>query len=128
LTDLKDSEHGLELMRLIDVRPGLSQRQLSKAMGLSLGKTHYLLHALLDKGLVKARNFRRSDQKLAYIYVLTPSGIRERMQLTRAFLVRKEQEFEELQSTIVALRDEIKAYESAPLTSAPSSSTPDRHR
>ena len=54
-------------------------------MGLSLGKTHYVLHALLDKGLVKIRNFRRNDNKLAYAYLLTPKGVKEKLRLTRAF-------------------------------------------
>jgi len=97
----------LAVLRLLEQRPDMSQRELSEALGLSLGKTHYVLHALLDKGLVKARNFRRSDNKLAYAYVLTPNGIREKLQLTRAFLSRKEGEFEQLRVTIAALRDEL---------------------
>ena len=97
----------LAVLRLLEQRPDMSQRELSEALGLSLGKTHYVLHALLDKGLVKARNFRRSDNKLAYAYVLTPNGIREKLQLTRAFLSRKEGEFEQLRHTIAALRDEL---------------------
>ena len=97
----------LAVLRLLEQRPDMSQRGLSEALGLSLGKTHYVLHALLDKGLVKARNFRRSDNKLAYAYVLTPNGIREKLQLTRAFLSRKEDEFEQLRLTIAALRDEL---------------------
>ena len=97
----------LAVLRLLEQRPDMSQRELSEALGLSLGKTHYVLHALLDKGLVKARNFRRSDNKLAYAYVLTPNGIREKLHLTRAFLSRKEDEFEQLRLTIAALRDEL---------------------
>ena len=65
------------------------------------------MHALLEKGLVKARNFRDSDRKLAYAYVLTPLGMRQKLQLTRDFLSRKEAEYEQLQRTIAALRDEI---------------------
>ena len=67
-----------------------------------------MLHALLDRGLVKARNFRRSDHKLAYAYLLTPKGVKEKMQLTRRFLARKEAEFELLQTTIARLRQEIR--------------------
>jgi EPS-associated MarR family transcriptional regulator len=80
---------------------------LSKELGLSLGKTHYLLHALLDKGLLKMRNFRRSDHKLAYTYLLTPQGVKEKLRLTRAFLIRKEAEFRALQATIARLQEEI---------------------
>jgi EPS-associated MarR family transcriptional regulator len=97
----------LAVLRLLAQQPELSQRQLSELLGLSLGKTHYVLHALLDKGLVKVRNFRRSDRKLAYAYVLTPSGIRERARMTRAFLARKEAEFDALQRTITNLRTEL---------------------
>lgn len=98
----------LQVLRVLATQPTLSQRELSVELGLSLGKTHYLLHALLDRGLVKARDFRRSDRKLAYAYLLTPAGLREKLRLTRRFLARKEREFEQLQATIAALRDELK--------------------
>lgn len=97
----------LAVLRLLEQRSDLSQRELSEALGLSLGKTHYVLHSLLDRGLVKAGNFRRSDNKLAYAYVLTPSGMREKMRLTRAFIRRKEAEFEALRRTILTLKDEL---------------------
>lgn len=97
----------LAVLRVLAERPELSQRELSQALGVSLGKTHYVLHALLDRGLVKARNFRRSDRKLAYAYLLTPAGLREKVRLTHAFLVRKEAEFEQLQRTIDELRAEV---------------------
>jgi EPS-associated MarR family transcriptional regulator len=90
------------------VQPELSQRELSQALGLSLGKTHYVLHALLDKGLIKARNFRRSDNKLAYAYLLTPAGVIEKLQMTRQFLARKESEFEHLEQVILELRSEVR--------------------
>lgn len=95
------------MLRLLQQRPELSQRELSQALGLSLGKAHYVLHSLLDKGLVKAGNFRRSDNKMAYAYMLTPTGLREKLRLTRVFLARKEGEFEQLQRTIALLRDEL---------------------
>lgn len=97
----------LAVLRLLEQRPDMSQRELSEALGLSLGKTHYVLHALLDKGLVKARNFRRSGNKLAYAYVLTPTGMREKLRLTRTFLSRKEAEFERLRHAIAALKNEL---------------------
>lgn len=76
-------------------------------MGVSLGKTHYLLRALLEKGWVKAQNFGRSDRKLGYAYVLTPTGVRQKMKLTRSFLARKEREYVELKSQISILRSEL---------------------
>ena len=97
----------LAVLRMLQQRPDMSQRELSEALGLSLGKTHYVLHSLLDRGLVKAGNFRRSGNKLAYAYMLTPTGLREKLRLTRAFLSRKEAEFEQLQHTIAALKSEL---------------------
>ena len=120
-----DEEDGFRLkaLQLLAGQPLMSQRELSKALGLSLGKTHYVLHALLDRGLVKARNFRRSDNKMAYAYVLTPQGMGAKLQLTRAFLTRKEEEFERLRSTIARLRADL-ALQQAP--SAPSGSESSR--
>ena len=102
-----DTARSLEAMRLLAAHPELSQRELSRALGLSLGKTHYVLHALLDKGLVKIQNFRRNDNKLAYAYLLTPKGVKEKLRMTRSFLARKEAEFVRLQSTIAQLRAEV---------------------
>ena len=99
----------LAVLRLLARQPDISQRGLSAALGLSLGKTHFVLHALLDKGLVKMRNFQRSHRKLAYAYVLTPRGMNEKLRLTRRFLARKETEYEALERTIAALRDELAA-------------------
>jgi EPS-associated MarR family transcriptional regulator len=102
-----DTVVALRTLRLLATKPELSQRQLSQELGLSLGKTHYVLHALLDKGLIKIENFRRNDRKLAYAYLLTPKGLKEKLRLTHAFLVRTEKEFELLQRTIAELRDEM---------------------
>ena len=102
-----DEDAAVALLRLIEEHPEYSQRQLARALGVSLGKTHYLLKALLGKGWVKAQNFQRSDRKLGYLYMLTPSGIRERLNLTQAFLARKEREFVQLRSQISALRKDL---------------------
>jgi MarR family transcriptional regulator, temperature-dependent positive regulator of motility len=99
----------LELLRLLERHPEYSQRQMSNALGVSLGKAHYLLKALLDKGWVKAQNFKRSEHKARYLYLLTPSGVRQRLQLTHTFLARKEREYDQLQMQIAALRAELAA-------------------
>lgn len=112
-TDTSPTAH-LELLRLLEQHPDYSQRQLAVELGVSLGKTHYLLKALLSKGWVKAQNFQRSDRKLGYLYVLTPQGVRQRMQLTKSFLARKEREFEMLRSQIALLRDELAAQAKEP--------------
>ena len=99
----------LELLRLLEHHPEYSQRQLAAELGVSLGKTHYLLKALLGKGWVKAQNFQRSDRKLGYLYVLTPQGVRHRLQLTQSFLERKEREYRNLKDQIALLRKEVAA-------------------
>ena len=113
LTSSPDSDAGhsahLALLRLLEQHPDYSQRRLADALGVSLGKTHYLLKAVLGKGWVKAQNFRRSDRKLGYLYVLTAQGVRQRLQLTRTFLERKETEYEMLKNQIALLREELAA-------------------
>ncbi|MFO1268790.1 MAG: MarR family EPS-associated transcriptional regulator [Rubrivivax sp.] len=85
------------------LNPTCRSAPFSAALGPSLGKTHYVLHALLDKGLLKVRNSRRSQKKPSYAYVLTPSGMTEKLRLTMRFLARKEAEFEALQGTIAGV-------------------------
>lgn len=99
----------MDLLRLLEQHPEYSQRQLAAALGVSLGKAHYLLKALLEKGWVKAMNFQRSDSKLRYLYVLTPNGVRRRVQLTHTFLARKEREYAMLNNQIAQLRQELAA-------------------
>lgn len=99
----------LQLLKLLERSPGLSQRELSRELGVSLGKTHYLLRALVEKGLVKANNFRRNDNKLAYAYLLTPAGVREKIRMTRDYLRRKEVEYEVILAEIDALRSELRS-------------------
>lgn len=97
----------LQLLKLIERTPDLSQRDLARELGVSLGKAHYLLRALVEKGWVKANNFRRNDNKLAYVYLLTPVGVREKLRLTRDYLRRKEHEYQTIVTEIAALRREI---------------------
>ena len=104
----------LALLRQLSETPQVSQRELSQHLGFSLGKTHYLLRALAGKGLVKMQNFARSTDKASYGYLLTPYGIREKLELTREFLQHKELEFQALQREIVALRAELDQQQSPP--------------
>jgi EPS-associated MarR family transcriptional regulator len=101
--------HQLDLMRLLSDQPVASQREISDRLGLSLGKANYLVRALLDKGLVKVHNFRRSDNKMGYAYLLTPRGMTEKVRLTQAFLARKKLEFELLKDEIKVLQLQVKA-------------------
>lgn len=94
-------------MRLLTESPDLSQREVAQRLGLSLGKTNYCLRALIDKGWVKVNNFRNSQNKLAYAYVLTPSGFLAKGNATADFLRRKQHEFEQLEREIAELRQEV---------------------
>ena len=96
-------------MRLIRAKPELSQRELATSLGMSLGKANYCLRALIEKGFVKAENYRKSNNKLAYLYLLTPSGIAAKAELTRQFLARKVRDYEELRLEIERLQHESDA-------------------
>ncbi len=85
---LNDDVH-YRLLKLLAERPEISQRDLARALGVSLGKINYCVKALLDPGWVKASNFRNSKNKLAYAYLLTPSGIDAKARITASFLKRK---------------------------------------
>lgn len=85
----------------------MNQRDLADALGVSLGKTNYCLKALLEKGFIKMQSFSQSPRKLAYAYLLTPSGIAEKAGLTRRFLERKMREYESLTMEIEALKSEV---------------------
>lgn len=95
------------VLRLLEEHPEYSQRDISRALGISLGGVNYCLKALIDKGLVKIENFKTSRHKLGYLHVLTPQGIAERAALTNRFLRRKLVEYETLKAEIQALEREI---------------------
>jgi EPS-associated MarR family transcriptional regulator len=97
LSYMNDSQDLLNLMRVIKKKPELSQRELAKDLGFSLGKLNYCLKALKNKGLVKIRNFRKKTEKINNIkYILTSKGITERTKLTINFMTRKMKEYDEL--------------------------------
>ena len=105
-TSLQEENH-LKVLRLLEANPHLSQRELADALGVSLGKTNYCLKALLGKGFIKMQSFKKSQIKLAYAYLLTPTGITEKAGLTVRFLARKVAEYESLTLEIAALKSEI---------------------
>ncbi len=96
-----------QLLRILEDSPELSQRELARKMGLSLGKTHYCLRAVMEKGWVKARNFRNSGNKVAYMYILTPQGMAAKARITKRFLDRKIEEYERLKIEIEELRAQV---------------------
>lgn len=95
------------VLRLLHDNPELSQRDLAEAVGISNGSAHYLLSALLDKGLIKLGNFTAAQDKRRYAYILTPKGIAEKAAITKRFLERKIQEYDALKAEIEALKDEL---------------------
>ena len=95
------------VLKIIEEHPDLTQRQLSRKLGVSLGKTHYLLKSLIDIGWVKLDNFQRSDNKWGYAYLLTPIGVAERAATSLRFLKKKQREYNNLQREIAQLQKEI---------------------
>ncbi len=105
-TKLQEDTH-FRVLRLLQDNPEMSQRGLAEAVGISVGGIHYVLNALIDKGLVKLGTFTAAEDKRRYAYVLTPKGIARKAALTRAFLVRKMEEYEALKEEIEALSSEL---------------------
>ena len=100
-----DNEY--KLLKILKDNPEITQRQLSRKLGLSLGKTNYLIHALMGKGWVKLNNFKRSNNKLGYLYIITPKGIDEKAMLAKSFLERKSAEYIKLKKEIEILKSEL---------------------
>jgi len=94
-------------MRLLEENPDLTQRELAEKLGISVGGLNYCLKALMQKGLVKMRNFAHSKNKFGYVYMLTPSGMAEKAAITQRFLRRKIEEYESLKAEIDALKQDL---------------------
>lgn len=103
-------EYRYKILKMVASNPAISQRGLAQQLGISLGKANFCLKALIEKGLLKATNFRNSNNKMAYMYLLTPSGIEEKTNITVRFLKHKMQEYEELRNEILTLRKEVDVF------------------
>ena len=103
---LQEDTH-FRVLSLLESQPELNQRQMAKVLGVSLGGVNYCLRALVAKGLVKMHNFQENDNKLGYAYLLTPTGLAEKLALTSHFLQRKQQEYLALKAEIEALQKSI---------------------
>ena len=104
-TNQTDSEYSL--LKILNDNPEMTQRELSRELGLSLGKTNYLIRALTDKGWVKLTNFRRSNNKIGYLYLITPKGVTEKGILAKNFLERKSAEYFKLKNEIEIPKSEL---------------------
>lgn len=101
----------LKVLRHIEAHPEFTQRELASELGVSLGKANYCLKALIDKGFIKARNFRNSNQKRAYLYKITPTGIEAKARISVRYLQDKMREYEQLKTEIDQLQNELNGVE-----------------
>ena len=92
------------LLRLLDKKPNKTQRKIAEELGLSLGKLNYCIKALKKKGLIKIKNFKKNDNKLHYLYLLTPKGIKTKAKLTFNYLIKKSKEYEELKKELIEIK------------------------
>lgn len=100
-------EYRYKILKLIEANPSISQRELASQLDISLGKTNFCLKALIEKGLLKANNFKNSKKKSAYLYFLTPKGFEEKASVSVRFLKHKMREYEKLEAEIAQLRHEL---------------------
>ena len=107
---LQEDTH-FRVLALLETKPDLNQREMAKALGVSLGGINYCLRALAAKGLVKIHNFQVNDSKLGYAYILTPTGMTEKIALTALFLKRKQQEYAALKFEIETLQNAVGVQE-----------------
>jgi MarR family transcriptional regulator, temperature-dependent positive regulator of motility len=102
----EDTHIQLTALKYIHDNPELTQRRLASILGVSLGKSHYLINELIKKGWVKLKNFKNSQKKVRYLYILTPKGLKNKTRLTREFLYYKLEQFERIKKEIENLRKE----------------------
>jgi EPS-associated MarR family transcriptional regulator len=107
---MTNDELEYRVLKWLQNNPNVTQRQLASELGVSLGKVNFLLKSLTQVGWVKLENFKRSDNKMGYVYLLTPTGLIEIAQITRSFLERKEVEYQQLENEIKQLRAEVKKF------------------
>ena len=104
---MSDNQDHFNVLRKIKNKPESTQRELAEELGFSLGKLSYCLKGLQEKGLVKMKNFSKSQSKIKYIYKLTPHGIAEKTKLTINFMNRKMKEYEELKKELEEKNERI---------------------
>jgi EPS-associated MarR family transcriptional regulator len=104
---LDNDELRLRTLRLLEANPSISQRQMAKELGVSLGGVNYCLKALAEIGWIKVGNFAKSGHKLGYLYLVTPDGIKEKAKITATFLAKKRNEYDMLRQEIDLLEGEL---------------------
>jgi len=104
--NILESEEALQIINEIQSSPQITQRSLAQKLEISLGKINFLINALIDKGIIEAKNFKNAKNKLAYMYLLTPKGMKIKLELIRKFLIWKTQQYEKLKEEIDSLKKE----------------------
>ena len=102
-----NSDIHFKLLDILEKNPELSQRLLSRELGISLGSINYCIRALVEKGQVKVHNFKKNSNKIGYVYLLTPQGISEKISMTKEFLRKRIKEYDQLQKEIRQLKNDI---------------------
>jgi len=102
-----NSDIHFKLLDILEKNPKLSQRLLSRELGISLGSINYCIRALVEKGQVKVHNFKKNSNKIGYVYLLTPEGISEKISMTKEFLRKRIKEYDQLQKEIRQLKNDI---------------------
>ena len=107
ISNSKNSDTDLAVLRYLENKQTISQRELSNDLGISLGKINFILKALIKKGIVKAKNFKNNNNKSVYAYYLTADGLNEKAKLTLEFFKRKNTEYNKLKKELKDLQQEI---------------------
>lgn len=107
LKQMRQEDAHYRVMRVLHDNPELTQRELAKTLGISLGKLNYCMKALVEKGMIKIHNFNHAKSKTGYVYLLTPHGVAEKARLTQHFLKRKMIEYDALKAEIAKLKNEL---------------------
>ena len=111
MNNLYEQEIRYKLLTLLAIEPNLSQREMARRMGISLGKTNYVLTELANKGIIKIKRFKSAVNKIPYTYMLTPDGLEEKAKITLTFLKRKLSEYEEIKRQIKEIAKEVEKDE-----------------
>jgi EPS-associated MarR family transcriptional regulator len=110
---MSNQELEYRALKILERHPDLTQRQLAEKLGISLGKTHYLVKSLINVGWIKLDNFQKSNNKWGYAYLLTPMGIAEKTAITARFLIKKQREYNALKDEIAQLQAEVRSQSEA---------------
>jgi|TARA_B110000196_G_scaffold304077_1_gene300500 EPS-associated MarR family transcriptional regulator len=103
----KNKDDDIYMLRYLEKKQEVSQREIAQHLGISLGKVNFILNALVEKGIIKAKNFKNNKNKRAYAYFLTPEGIKEKAKMTLGFFKRKNNEYDNLKIELRLLEKEV---------------------